>query len=214
VGGIRLLLFGGLLGAVVLFLPRDVFRTVTGYWRRKQARRPAPAERAPADPGAAAVSDHGPRQGQDGADDALEARGLVKTFGGLRAVDGADLVVATARVTGLIGPNGSGKTTLSNLVFRPAVARRVTAAERARAIAVLDELGLAAYADTSPAELSYGQRKLVELAQVLWLDPVLVLMDESAARISPALAERLAGTILSLHWRGIGAPLSSTTSPS
>jgi branched-chain amino acid transport system permease protein len=211
-------LFGGLLGAVVLFLPRDVFPTVTGYWRRKQARRPAPAERAPADPGAAAVPDHGPRQDgdarQDGADDALEARGLVKTFGGLRAVDGADLVVAAARVTGLIGPNGSGKTTLSNLVFRPALARRVTAAERARAIAVLDELGLAAYADTSPAELSYGQRKLVEIAQVLWLDPVLVLMDESAARISPALAERLAGTILSLHWRGIGAPLSSTTSPS
>jgi branched-chain amino acid transport system permease protein len=108
-GGIRLLLFGGLLGAVVLFLPRDVFPTVTGYWRRKQARQLAPGERAPADPGAAAVPDHGPRQDgdarQDGADDALEARGLVKTFDGLRAVDGADLVVAAARVTGLIGPN-------------------------------------------------------------------------------------------------------------
>jgi len=112
-GGIRLLLFGGLRGAVVLFLPRDVFPTVTGYWRRKQARRPAPAERAPADPGAAAVPDHGPRQDgdarQDGADDALEARGLVKTFGGLRAVDGADLVVAAARVTGLIGPQRFGQ---------------------------------------------------------------------------------------------------------
>jgi ABC-type branched-subunit amino acid transport system ATPase component len=40
----------------------------------------------------------------------------VKTVGGLRAVDGADLVVAAGRVTGLIGPNGSGKTTLFNLV--------------------------------------------------------------------------------------------------
>jgi ABC-type glutathione transport system ATPase component len=105
---------------VVLFLPRGVFPTATGYWRRKQPRRPAPAEHAPADPGAAAVPDHGPRQDgnarQDGAGDVFEARGLVKAFGGLRAVDGADLVVAAGRVTGLIGPNGSGKTTLFNLV--------------------------------------------------------------------------------------------------
>jgi branched-chain amino acid transport system permease protein len=71
-------------------------------------------------------------------------------------------------------------------------------------MAVLDQLGLAAYGDTSPGELSYGQRKLIELAQVLWLDPVLVMLDEPAAGISPALSLRLAGMIRSLHGRGVG----------
>jgi branched-chain amino acid transport system permease protein len=74
-------------------------------------------------------------------------------------------------------------------------------------MAVLDELGLAAYADTSPAELSYGQRKLIELAQVLWLDPVLLMLDEPAAGISPALSQRLAEAIRSLHRRGVGVLL-------
>jgi branched-chain amino acid transport system permease protein len=69
---------------------------------------------------------------------------------------------------------------------------------------VLGDLGLAEHADSSPADLSYGQRKLVELAQVLWLDPVLVLLDEPAAGISPALSARLADMVRSLHERGVG----------
>jgi ABC-type branched-subunit amino acid transport system ATPase component/ABC-type branched-subunit amino acid transport system permease subunit len=47
---------------------------------------------------------------------ALELHGLTKRFGGLVALDGIDLVVASGTVHGLIGPNGSGKTTLLNLV--------------------------------------------------------------------------------------------------
>jgi branched-chain amino acid transport system permease protein len=63
---------------------------------------------------------------------------------------------------------------------------------------------LADYAHTSPGELSYGQRKLVELAQVLWLDPVLVMLDEPAAGVSPALSQRLADMIRALHRQGVG----------
>jgi branched-chain amino acid transport system permease protein len=84
---------------------------------------------------------------------------------------------------------------------------RVTAAERARAMTVLADLGLAGYADTSPGALSYGQRKLIELAQVLWLDPALVLLDEPAAGISPALSHRLAGIIRHLRAKGVGVLL-------
>ncbi|MBI1737430.1 MAG: ABC transporter ATP-binding protein [Candidatus Rokubacteria bacterium] len=46
----------------------------------------------------------------------LEARGLVKRFGGLVAVDGFDLDVAAGRIASVIGPNGAGKTTVFNML--------------------------------------------------------------------------------------------------
>ncbi|MFC9288730.1 ATP-binding cassette domain-containing protein [Streptomyces sp. NPDC057052] len=42
---------------------------------------------------------------------AIETAGLVKTFGGTRAVDGVDLAVPAGTVYGVLGPNGAGKTT-------------------------------------------------------------------------------------------------------
>ncbi len=42
---------------------------------------------------------------------AIEASGLVKTFGDTRAVDGVDLAVRAGSVYGVLGPNGAGKTT-------------------------------------------------------------------------------------------------------
>jgi branched-chain amino acid transport system ATP-binding protein len=46
----------------------------------------------------------------------LEARGVVKHFGGVIALDGLDLGVERNEILGLIGPNGSGKTTFFNVV--------------------------------------------------------------------------------------------------
>lgn len=42
---------------------------------------------------------------------AIEARGLTRDFGALRAVDGLDLVVPRACIYGFLGPNGCGKST-------------------------------------------------------------------------------------------------------
>jgi ABC-2 type transport system ATP-binding protein len=42
---------------------------------------------------------------------AIEASGLVKSFGETRAVDGVDLAVRSGSVYGVLGPNGAGKTT-------------------------------------------------------------------------------------------------------
>src|ERR1051325_10828565 len=46
----------------------------------------------------------------------LDIKGLRRRFGGVMALDGADLAVEKGRITGLIGPNGAGKTTLFNAV--------------------------------------------------------------------------------------------------
>src|SRR5712671_4224296 len=46
----------------------------------------------------------------------LEARGLIKIFGKLTALNAADLTVADNEFHGLIGPNGSGKSTMMNCV--------------------------------------------------------------------------------------------------
>jgi branched-chain amino acid transport system ATP-binding protein len=46
----------------------------------------------------------------------LRARGLSKSFGGLRAINAVDLDLHPGRLLGVIGPNGAGKSTLVNLL--------------------------------------------------------------------------------------------------
>jgi branched-chain amino acid transport system ATP-binding protein len=58
----------------------------------------------------------------------LEARGLAKAFGGVKAVDGVSFEVEAGRLVALIGPNGAGKTTCFNLLngqLRPDAGRVV-----------------------------------------------------------------------------------------
>jgi ABC-2 type transport system ATP-binding protein len=65
----------------------------------------------------AAVAGGGPElttESGDGA--AVVARGLVKSYGAVRALVGVDLEVATGSVLGLLGPNGAGKTTIIRIL--------------------------------------------------------------------------------------------------
>lgn len=48
---------------------------------------------------------------------AIEAHGLVKEFGGFRAVDGIDLAVPAGSIFGVLGPNGAGKTTTLRMLL-------------------------------------------------------------------------------------------------
>jgi ABC-type branched-subunit amino acid transport system ATPase component/ABC-type branched-subunit amino acid transport system permease subunit len=260
-GNSRLLIFGGLMALVVLFLPKGIIPTVSERLlaRRRRGRaglvgarldgplviserwRPAPTSVAPGEP-------------------LLEVKGLTKHFGGITAVDRCSFSVPQGSITALIGPNGSGKTTAFNLIdgtmspasgevwfdgqridglapyrrahlgmartfqitrlFRQmtvlenvvaplrefswgqlnAVAIRGDEAERAEEL--LAFVGMERFLDQRAAALSYGQQKLVELAQVLMLEPKLILLDEPAGGINPTLVARMGDMIRTLNRRG------------
>lgn len=92
----------------------------------------------------------------------------------------------------------AGKTTLGSLVARADSGREV---DRARDL--LDFVGLGRYATVRAGSLSYGQQRLVELAQVLMMRPELILLDEPCAGINPTLIERMKLMIRSLNQEGI-----------
>jgi ABC-type branched-subunit amino acid transport system ATPase component/ABC-type branched-subunit amino acid transport system permease subunit len=78
----------------------------------------------------------------------------------------------------------------------------VGGSEAARAEELLEFVGMSAYRDAHAGSLSYGQQKLVELAQVLMLDPKLILLDEPAGGINPTLIERMGDLIRHLNAQG------------
>jgi ABC-type branched-subunit amino acid transport system ATPase component len=75
--------------------------------------------------------------------------------------------------------------------------------EKARAMEMLEFLDLAHVAENLGGVLSYGQRKLLELGAVMMAEPELVLLDEPAGGVNPALLERIADHIRTLNARGI-----------
>lgn len=191
----------------------------------------------------------------------LEAQGLSRTFGSLKAVDSVDFTARKGWVHGLIGPNGAGKSTLLDLITGtqradkgsvrvhdeevtslPAYARSGRGLSRTfqtgglflefsvienvmtgvhprlkesffasllhlpviykeerdarrRAEQLLGLVGLSGVARRTAGELSYGDRRLVEIARALAGAPKILFLDEPAAGLNPAEQNRLA-TIL------------------
>ncbi|BCH23447.1 ABC transporter ATP-binding protein [Mesorhizobium sp. L-8-3] len=172
-------------------------------------------------------------------DAVLRVRGITKSFGAFRAVDGVDLDIAEGEIHALIGPNGAGKTTCFNLLTgslpltsgeislrgsrisglpMDEIARRgivrsyqissifpdFTALANVRfalqqkrgtnfdfwrserslvqlhgpALDLLDQLGLADWAQMRAGDLPYGRKRALEIATTLALDPQILLLDE------------------------------------
>jgi branched-chain amino acid transport system ATP-binding protein len=87
---------------------------------------------------------------------------------------------------------------------------RVAAEERAhvaRARELLDFVSLSHLADQTAGVLSGGQRKLLELARVLMAGPKVILLDEPAAGVNPALLDLIIDRIAAINARGIGVLL-------
>ena len=96
----------------------------------------------------------------------------------------------------------AGERIAPNLFARGSVRRREKAnIERARDIVAFVDLGKV---ERLPAKsLSGGQRKLLELARVLMAKPKLILLDEPAAGVNPALLETIMARIETINADGV-----------
>jgi len=72
-----------------------------------------------------------------------------------------------------------------------------------RALELLEFLEITAIADKWGSELSYGQRKLVEMARALMLKPSIMLLDEPFAGINPRLQNRIVEHLKALCAKGL-----------
>ncbi|MBB5632876.1 branched-chain amino acid transport system ATP-binding protein [Cryobacterium mesophilum] len=72
-----------------------------------------------------------------------------------------------------------------------------------KALKLLERFKLDAKQDDFAAELSGGQRKLLEMARALMSDPTLVMLDEPMAGVNPALTQSLLDHILGLKAEGM-----------
>jgi len=75
--------------------------------------------------------------------------------------------------------------------------------ERERGMELLDFVGIADLANEPAAKLSYGQKKLMDLAAGMMVHPRLFLLDEPAGGINPALLDTIIDRVLKLRDQGI-----------
>jgi branched-chain amino acid transport system ATP-binding protein len=199
----------------------------------------------------------------------LSADGIVKEFGGLRAIDGLSVSIDAGELVGVIGPNGAGKSTMFNCISgvitpdegtvtydgtevtgdppetlaRRGLVRTFQATRELETMTVRDNVRLAApdqpgertvsallrtdsmqatersvrtradelletfeldhLADEYSGNLSGGQRKLLELARTLMLEPDVLMLDEPFAGVNPTLTDEIAEHIRELNENGM-----------
>ena len=95
-------------------------------------------------------------------------------------------------------------TVLDNVTLAPRVVRKVSRREaEARALALLDRIGLADKARDYPDRLSGGQQQRAAIARAVANDPRLLLLDEVTSALDPELVNEVLDTIRLLRDEGM-----------
>jgi branched-chain amino acid transport system ATP-binding protein len=125
---------------------------------------------------------------------ALARLGMARTFQNLRlfsSLSGLENV--------LVGLHRRARQPRLQVLLGAKAWRRHEAALRDQALALLDTVGIAAEAHRPANDLSYGQRRRLEIARALATDPTLLLLDEPAAGMNPSEKQELSGLIRRLR---------------
>ena len=109
-----------------------------------------------------------------------------------------------------ISRNLADMTVLENVIaqsqingWRDLLKPALSAAEIEKAMGLLDFLGITRIAYEDGANLSFGQKKLMDLAALLMSDPKIILLDEPAGGVNPSLLEEIIGHLRKLNEQGM-----------
>lgn len=122
--------------------------------------------------------------------------GIGRTFQGIRLFPNLTILENV-----LVATDYQKGETLLGALFQREVIAKEERKNRERALAHLKMVGLESKQDALASELSHGQRRLLEIARILALDPDLVLMDEPTAGVFPQMIEEIKLLIRELRAR-------------
>ncbi len=96
------------------------------------------------------------------------------------------------------------KTVIENVTLAPLRVRRVPKAQaEARAMELLDRVGVADQAHKMPAQLSGGQQQRVAIARALAMDPKVMLLDEPTSALDPEMINEVLDVMVGLAKDGM-----------
>jgi ABC-type branched-subunit amino acid transport system ATPase component len=134
--------------------------------------------------------------------DRITGVGLVRTFQIARGFPRMSVMENLL----LYGPNQPGERVVSAMLHSP-TARRREAELRERAQVIAQRLNLTRLLNQPAAELSGGQKKLLEIGRALMAEPRLLLLDEPVAGVNPTLAREIGEHLRGLIADGISVLL-------